>query len=141
MSEPMPCYECQRECDEDSICWMVWLWYGARMEEIRKMLKTCPICGAEYEAELYQRLCPDCQLHNREEAREAYKQSIRKEKAQARKQTAKDGLSLAEFNRLQRERGLTYGGRPLGDIFPAEPKFLEGVPTRWTRPGLDSESR
>lgn len=141
MSEPMPCYECQRECDEDSICWMVWLWYRERMEEIRKMLKTCPICGAEYEAEPYQRICPGCQIKSREEAREAYKQSIRKEKAQARKQTAKDGLSLAEFNRLQRERGLTYGGRPLGDASPAEPKFLEGVKKRWTKPESDSESQ
>ena len=141
MSEPMPCYECQRECDEDSICWMVWLWYRERMEEIRKMLKTCPICGAEYEAELYQRICHGCQIKNREEAREAYKQSIRKEKAKSRKHTGKDGLTLAEFNRLQRERGLTYGGKPLGSAFPREPKFMEGVPRRWTKQESDSESQ
>ncbi len=141
MSEPMPCYECQRECDEDSICWMVWLWYGARMEEIRKMLKTCPICGAEYEAELYQRLCPDCQVKQREEAREAYKQSIRKERTQARKPEKRDGLTLAEYNRMMRERGLTYGGRPILNAYPREPKFMEGVKKRWTKQESDSESQ
>ena len=139
--EMMPCYECQRECDEDSICWMVWLWYRERMEEIRKMLKTCPICGVEYEAEPYQRICHGCQNKNREEAREAYKQSIRKEKAKSWKPEKRDGLSLSEYNRMMRERGLTYGGRPILNAYPREPKFMEGVPTRWTRPGLDSESR
>lgn len=105
------------------------------------MTKICPVCGAEYEAELYQRLCPDCQVKQREEAREAYKQSIRKEKAKSRKPEKRDGLTLAEYNRMMRERGLTYGGRPILNARPREPKFMEGVPTRWTRPGLDSESR
>ena len=94
-----------------------------------------PIVGRSKNAQL----CEKCRLENKKRSnREALERSKSYKKP---RQEPGAGLTLAEFNRLQRERGLTYGGKPLGSAFPREPKFMEGVPTRWTRPGLDSESR
>lgn len=122
----LPCDQCVRECD-DKPCWMFWYWYGEKMEEIRKMLKVCPVCGSEYDGNKFQRLCTNCQEEQKKIAKQEYHDATSKPKIKPMVQVKKEPkLTLSQYNRMMREKGLTYGGKPIVSAAPLAPKFMEG---------------
>lgn len=100
---------------------------------------VCVQCGAIIEGKgKNAQLCDKCAKENKrkqDKANIAWGKTYRPET----KHREEARMSISEYNRFQRERGLTYGGKPLGSAFPREPKFMEGVKTRWRK--SDSESQ
>lgn len=105
----------------------------------RPIRRICRMCGETYESwQCHELYCPDCKgaayaaCYQRSKAKKARKN------LPLRELLAQPDLTLREYNRQMRAKGLTYGGRPIQTgIYPREPKFLQGVKTRWTKSGGD----
>lgn len=66
-------------------------------------IKTCPVCGAEFEARGCRRYCsPKCRLKASNEMRRIRLQ-------EARPRTTKTNGSLAAMAKKARDHGMTYG--------------------------------
>lgn len=104
--------------------------------------RVCHICGKEFMSihtrEWY---CPDCKGEAARRGLERKKEAARLRKRYHKPEPPKAGagMTLTQYNRMMREKGLTYGGKPIEQgIYPREPKFLEGVKRRWKKTESDS---
>ena len=112
---------------------------GAEIAEaICKMMdskKKCRQCGGQMDRDGKRvRLCTSCVKKNKRE----YER--KRDRSPDRAIITLEGkpkpfISLSEYNRMQRERGLTYGGKPILNACPLEPKFMEGAWPKWERKG------
>ena len=122
-----PCDKCERwgTCEIRGGCerWIDWV--------KTKSIRYCTECGKEIKNPSPRaRLCDECRKENRRaqkrQERASYKSIITHEKSEPDR-------TLSEQNRFMRERGFTYGGKTILQCSPLEPKFLEGVKTRWNK--------
>lgn len=96
--------------------------------------RVCKICGRQWISyvphELY---CPDCKgaaaeakrVRENERKREAYRTR--------RIMPKKPKSDIREKNREMRDKGLTYGGKPVVSQNTGWPKFLREVDKTWKR--------
>lgn len=99
--------------------------------------RVCHICGKEF-LSIHTRewYCPDCKGEAARRGLERKKEAARNRKRFRKPELPKlqADMNLTQYNRMMRGKGLTYGGKPIErGIYPREPKFLEGVKTRWNK--------
>lgn len=93
----------------------------------------CVQCGGPIEGKgKNATLCDECRRKHRIERDREVRDIWRTVKPVKRRQE-RPPMTLTEYNSSQRAKGMTYGGRPVVNTSPREPKFLEGLPRKWRR--------
>lgn len=90
--------------------------------------RVCHLCGRQYESwEPREMYCLGCKETAKAEAQKR-KNIARHCRAKIHRVETREQptFTLSEYNRFQRERGLTYGGKPIINASPREPKFMKG---------------
>lgn len=110
------------------------------MRVVKPIRRVCHICRMEFDSfatlELY---CKDCKPEAERRWKEAENIRRRNRRKAAKKPAVpeKPPVTLAQHNAEQRARGLTYGGKPILQCTPREPKFLEGARSSWRKSDLE----
>ena len=105
---------------------------------MKPTLRICHICGREYESRATREFfCPACkpEAERRKKARNYAAKKARLAIARERKAMPREnpGRSIEEQNRYMRDRGLTYGGRPIVSQHVGWPKFLREARKQWRK--------
>ena len=105
---------------------------------IKPTRRICHICGKEYWSRAPREFfCPACkpEAERMKRARNNAAKKIRVELAKQRSivNSEKPGKTIWEMNREMREKGLTYGGKPIVSQNAGWPKFLREANKTWKR--------